>query len=232
MERMAAINAGDPFASLGVPKSASPQEIQQAYVMAAKAFHPDRLPADFAELRELAQKVFAAITDAHRTLSDPEKRRAAEKGGPSRAEEENKVQNALNAANNYAKAEHFLKRGDNAEALKFARLAADGDPERGEHHALLGWLESMLPDKTAVISGLKKVEHALKIDPESDRALYYRGAILKRLGKQEEAMRDFRRAATINPQNIEAQREIRLHGMRSEKPAAPGGLFSRWFGKK
>lgn len=233
VERMATLQTGNPFAILGVPRGASPQEVQAAYLEAAKLFHPDRLPPELAELRDIAAKVFTAVTEAHKQLSDPDRRRALDRNEPSKQEEEAKVQRALAAANNFAKAEHFLKRGDNAEAAKYARLAADGDPERSEHIALVGWLESMGPDKNAARDALATMNVALKMDPDSDRALYYRGAILKRLGREDDAIKDFRRAATINPQNIEAVREIRLHGMRNtEKPGGGSGLFSRWFGKK
>lgn len=233
-ERLALVAGGDVFAILGVAKTATPQEVQAAYVAAAKVFHPDRLPPELAELRPAADKVFAAITEAHKIISDPEKRRLYESGGGQhRKEDEEKVQRALHAANNFAKAEHYLKRGDNKEAIKYAKLAAEGDPERGEHLALHGWLESMTESPQALQLGLSRIEASLKIDPDSDRSLYYRGAILKRMGKVDDAIKDFRRAATINPQNVDAVREIRLHGMRSEKSGASGGgLFSRWFGKK
>jgi curved DNA-binding protein CbpA len=229
-ERLAVIETGDLFAILGVSTTASPQEAQAAFMQAAKLFHPDKLTPDCAELRPLTERVFAAIADAHRILSDPERRKAWEKGGGAKKrEEQDKVQQALAAASHYEKAEHYLKRGENAEALKHARLAAEGDPERGEYLALHGWLESMGPEKDAPLAGLARIDRSLRLDPNADRALYYRGAILKRLGRVDEAAQAFRRAVTANPQNVDAAREVRLHEMRSD---GGGGLLSRWFGKK
>jgi curved DNA-binding protein CbpA len=80
---MATLQTGNPFAILGVPRGASPQEVQAAYLEAAKLFHPDRLPPELAELRELAAKVFTAVTEAHKQLSDPDRRRALDRTEPS-----------------------------------------------------------------------------------------------------------------------------------------------------
>lgn len=227
-ERAQLLATHDPYQILGVPKQASPQEIQGAFIKAAKVFHPDRLPEGLSDLRLAADRVFSAINDAYKLLTDPQRRAAYDQGGTQGPKDEAaEVARVLGAATNFAKAEHFLKRGETARALEHAKLAADADDERGEYLALVGWLDSMGSSKTAARDALAMVNRALKLDPDSDRALYYRGAILKRLGKDEEAMKDFRRAATLNPQNLEAVREIRLHGMRNEEK----GLFSRWFKK-
>ena len=122
--------------------------------------------------------------------------------------------------------------GDQRLGRAFPAAAADADPERGEYLALVGWLESMGSAKNAARDALAILNRALAIDADDDRALYYRGAIYKRLGREDDAIKDFRRAVTLNPQNVDAVREVRLHGMRSEKSAPQGGLFSRWFGKK
>ncbi len=231
-QRAAALETKDPYQILGVPRSASPADIQAAFLRAAKLFHPDRLSPELADLRETAEKVFAAITDAQKLLADADRRRAFDTGGPPK-DDAAEVARVLGAATNFAKAEHFLKRNEVGKALEHARLAVDADPERGEYLALVGWLESMGTAKNAARDALAILNRALAIDGGDDRALYYRGAILKRLGREDDAIKDFRRAVTLNPQNVDAVRELRLHGMRNEKNAPPsGGLFSRWFGKK
>ena len=228
-ERAALLATHDPYQILGVPRKASAQEIQGAFIRAAKVYHPDRLPEGMADLRVLADRVFSAINDAYKLLTDAPRRAAYDQSGDTGPKDEAaEVARVLGAATNFAKAEHFLKRGETARALEHAKLAADADDDRGEYLALVGWLESMGSSTTAARDALALVNRALKLDPDSDRALYYRGAILKRLGKDDDAMKDFRRAATLNPQNLEAVREIRLHGMRS---SGEKGLFSRWFKK-
>ena len=62
---------------LGVPRSASQEEIKRAYRGLARRFHPDLNPgAD-----EVAQR-FKDITQAYETLSDPEMRGRYDRLGP------------------------------------------------------------------------------------------------------------------------------------------------------
>lgn len=62
----------DYYTTLGVPRSASADEIKRAYRRLAKEWHPDRHPA--ARRAQVEQK-FKAIAEAHEVLSDPEKRK-------------------------------------------------------------------------------------------------------------------------------------------------------------
>ena len=56
--------------------------------------------------------------------------------------------------------------------------------------------------------------------PMSDRARFFRGTVRKLLGRIREAVEDFRAAVEMNPKNVEAARELRLHTMRSIPPGA------------
>jgi tetratricopeptide (TPR) repeat protein len=57
--------------------------------------------------------------------------------------------------------------------------------------------------------------------------------LLQRAGRQGEALEYFRKVLALNPQNVDAAREVRLAQMREEKKAAaPAGLFGRLFRKK
>ncbi|MBM4344954.1 MAG: J domain-containing protein [Deltaproteobacteria bacterium] len=68
-------NNADYFGILGLAKDAGPNEVREAYFRHAKVVHPD-LPAfiNNPKLREQATRAFQAITLAHATLADPNKR--------------------------------------------------------------------------------------------------------------------------------------------------------------
>ena len=57
----------------------------------------------------------------------------------------------------------------------------------------------------------------------------YRGRVLKLLGKLEEAIRDFSVVASMDDQNLEAVREVRLHRAREEQKASASGFFGALF---
>jgi DnaJ-class molecular chaperone len=57
------------YTVLGLPETASPEEVQETYRRLVKAYHPDRSGADTAG-------AFRAVQEAWETLGNPERRRA------------------------------------------------------------------------------------------------------------------------------------------------------------
>ena len=66
--------ADDPYSVLGVPRTASDDEIRRAYLKLVKELHPDVNPAKTAHER------FKKVTSANDILGDAEKRRAFDRG--------------------------------------------------------------------------------------------------------------------------------------------------------
>src|SRR3712207_6207947 len=67
----------DYYKVLGVDKKASADDIKKAYRKLARQYHPDRNPGD-----AKAEERFKEISEAHDVLSDPDKRKKYDRGGP------------------------------------------------------------------------------------------------------------------------------------------------------
>jgi curved DNA-binding protein CbpA len=219
---------GSHYELLGVPTDATSSVIQNAFFGLAKKWHPDRLRPEMAELKEQATRLFARISEASQVLSDPASRRAYDEtltrgDTPDEAEQ---VQKVLRATTAFQKAEVLLKRGNLALAEREALTAFENDPSQADHLALHIWIQAQKPE--ADVGALtQQLERAVRSEPNNLRVRWYRGQLLKRLGRAREAVSDFRFIAERDPRHTDAQREVRLYAMRrgnrppSDPPKSP-----------
>ncbi len=248
--------SADYYELLGVAPDAVPSVIQGSFFQLAKKWHPDRLGPDLADVRDLATKVFARMSEAHQILSDATRRKEYDelrKEGGGGAEEQEQVQRVLRAATAYQKAEVLMRRNNVIGALEEARKAVELDPSQADYIALLAWVEATQLNAN-LEEILARIEKAQRLEPNNTRIRWYRGSILKRMGKNGKAIGDFRFIVENDPRHVDAQREIRLYEMRkaemrrsgqkspsdppgtassslppsSNKPAE-GGRFGKWF---
>ncbi|HEX7452780.1 MAG TPA: DnaJ domain-containing protein, partial [Polyangiaceae bacterium] len=256
----AARGGADYYELLGVAPDATPSVIQACFFQLAKKWHPDRLGPDLADVRDLATKVFARMSEAHQILSDPARRAEYDelrKDGGGSAEEQEQVQRVIRAATAFQKAEVLMRRNNSAAALEEARRALELDPSQADYIALLAWVESTLLNAN-LDEILARIEKAQRLEPNNTRIRWYRGSILKRMGKNGKAIGDFRFIVENDPRHVDAQREIRLYDMRkaemrrtgqkspsdrpsgqpaastslppsSGKPTEGAGRFGKWF---
>jgi curved DNA-binding protein CbpA len=228
IERASLIDRTDYFQMLDLARDATKEQIDAAYFALAKRWHPDRLPPELARVKDSCARVFARMSEAHATLGDEEKRKRYMRllaDGSGSPETQETVAKVVEAATNFQKAEVLFKRGDPAQAEAFARKAVEADPTQADYHAFLAWLialkpESQSPEKTAECIAL--LTKATGISAKCERAFFWRGMLYKRTGKNDLALADFRRAAELNPRNIDAAREVRLHQMRTGQAVTAG----------
>ncbi|HKY35061.1 MAG TPA: DnaJ domain-containing protein [Polyangiaceae bacterium] len=229
LEGLLARLGGTHYQALGVAPDAPTQAIQNAFFGLAKRWHPDRLKSELSDLKDQATRVFTRLNEASQVLSDPERRRAYDQSlvtgdTPDEAEQ---VQKVLKATNAFQKAEVLLKRGNLAAAEKEALLAFQNDPTQANHVALHVWIQAQKPG-AKMPDLMVQLDKAAKTEPNNLRVRWYRGQLLKRLGREREAVHDFRFIVERDARHTDAQREVRLYAMRhggrpSSAPPAPPG---------
>jgi tetratricopeptide (TPR) repeat protein len=215
LQAISARLAGSHYELLGVPPDATASIIQNAFFGLAKKWHPDRLRPDMADLRDQVTRLFARISEASQVLSDAASRRTYDQTlvtGDS-VDEAEQVQRVLKATTAFQKAEVLLKRGNLVLAEKEAQIAFENDPSQADHIALHVWIQAQKP--SADLTDLAvKLEKAAKAEPNNLRVRWYRGQLLKRLGRNREALHDFRFIVERDPRHTDAHREVRLYAMR------------------
>jgi tetratricopeptide (TPR) repeat protein len=83
---------------------------------------------------------------------------------------------------------------------------------------------------------IAEADEGLKLDPKHERSNFCKALALKRLGRDNEALRYFRAAVEANPGNVEAAREVHLSEVRKQredkKTPTESGILSKLFKKK
>ena len=220
VERARTIDRADYFTMLELARDATREDAEASFFALAKKWHPDRLPSELDPVRDACSRVFGRMSEAHATLTDAEKRTRYMKllaDGSGSPEMQETVAKVIEAATDFQKAEICFKRNDYAQAETLCRKALKADATQPDYHAMLAWLisikpESQTPEKAAEC--IQTLDRAISMNDRCEKAYLWRGMLNKRVGRLEAAVRDFRRAVEINPHNIDAAREVRLHNMR------------------
>jgi len=241
---------------LELARDATQDEVETSFLELAKTWHPDRLPPELWPLRDSCSRVFARMSEARATLTD-EEQRARYMGlladGSGSPEMQETVAKVVEAATNFQKAEVCFKRNDYAQAESLCRKAVEADATQPDYLALLAWLVALKPENQSperTRDAIQMLDRAIALSSKCEKAHFWRGMLNKRVGKADAAYRDFKRVVEMNPRNIDAAREVRLHrmrgGRRSDPPAGAAransetpkaaddgktGLFGRLFKK-
>ena len=233
IERADQITSQDYFQMLGVDRDATTEQLQKAFFALAKVWHPDRLPPALVDVKEACSKVFTHLTEAHATLTDPTKRQdymTLLRDGGATPDDQAKIQAILEAATEFQKAEILLKRSmSDPQAYDIVKRCVLLDGEQADYLATLAWLDAQKPEWLSREKTLEKclvLERCIQKNSNCERAYFYRGLLYKRAGEASKAMKDFKKAAELNPRNLDAMREVRLHNMRGGASRPPSATVS------
>jgi CheY-like chemotaxis protein/tetratricopeptide (TPR) repeat protein len=210
------------FEILGITPSAPASEVEKAYVTLAEDTHPDRYSGSSEAVRKVAEEVFAHITRAYETLGDPRRRGEYvldQRREQREAAKEEAGRRALEAANQFQRGEALLKSRAYEDALVHFGQALELDPQEGDYHTHYGWtLHLCHPSNAPMIEeAMEHVRRGLKLASHGDRAYLYMGRLFRAIGKPAAAEKMFTRAVQIQPDCVEALRELRLINLRRER---------------
>lgn len=212
----------DHFELLGVPRSATDEQVQAAFVSLARVLHPD-LPALRGEHRDDATRAFQALTRARLTLSDPERRYEYIQTLPDEPVDARPLEpNPELARIQMHRARQLLQRRDWASAEIILRQADAlfGEPFDSECRSELAWAlyNNRANDE------LRRAEEARQlldevIEARNDAAAvaqahYYMAIWCKLEGEVPKVKLHLDKCLAINDKHVEAQRELRLFERR------------------
>jgi tetratricopeptide (TPR) repeat protein len=202
----------DPFLVLGVDKLISDGGLKRAYIKVVKANHPDTYAyADDPEVKWLANEIFTEIQKAYTNIAK------LREGKP--IEEPQGIDETLQAEILFSKGTELLKARDYNNAIDSFKLCVKMSPD--ERLFVESYVKTLflrlqntgvgnpLEIKTAIREGLNRFSN-------SDTLWVIYGWVLKKEGSKK-ALEAFEKALEINKNNIDAQRELRLHQMREKK---------------
>ena len=212
----------DYFVVLEVDRNATDDDVRDSYAKLAKRTHPDRFSGASEALIHLAEEVFGYIAQAYETIGDREKRLKylRQQQGQDKEQQELEVgQRALQAELEFQKGATALASGAVDAALGHFSKAVDTYPEEGEYLAYFGWarylVETDEPDRIG--RAISVIEKGRKLAPEREKPYLFLGRLCQAKGREDVAEKMFMRAVQLDPDSLEALRELRLINMRREK---------------
>lgn len=198
------------FEVLGVPETASGADVKRAYFQYAKWFHPDTAQGAPAEVGKLKAEIFARISEANGVLADDKSRQGY-------LEELKAGLDKMDASKIFASEELFqkacvlLRARKYLEALKGFNEAVALYDKEGEYYIWRGWTKFLAAadKKAAKADVLAEIDKGFGMSPRCALGPYFKGQIHKLLGDGVTAQKYFKETLAIDPNHLEAQREVR-----------------------
>ncbi len=219
----------DHYQRIGVPRNADPAAIRKAYTSAAAKWHPDRFTQhDLGDHAPKLQRVFALITESHTVLSNAARREQYDAELNLGASGNGRKVNAIDvfeADRLFRVGQKLLEGGKAKAALENFDQACRLNPDSGVFRAfrLFAEFQTLSRDQKGVLTDKKRASELKKLIVESsetvekfDMGYVFQGFILMEEGDEKNARKMFMMASSINPKNVQAQRQLRLMNMRMD----------------
>lgn len=206
------------FEVLAVDRDATQGDVDTAYEVRARDFHPDHFRSRPEAVRVVAERIFERLEEAHAVLSDATARRRyvaqLERGKPEAGEEAA----AAPGESPQVAAERIYFQGvahlrarryrDAAEAFRQATALA---PAQASYRSALGWAiyRQSPADAKAVAAGLAELLRAVETDAKSPWAKLSLGRFYAETGMPDEAIHIFEEVMETNPGLSDIEEEIR-----------------------
>ena len=219
------------FEMFGLTEDADAAEIRTAYGECARRVHPDRYQTSSGSVRMLAEQAFEILSEANETLLDPKRRTAYTlelRKGERMAAERAKNERVIAAEIEFQKGDSNLRGRNYETALKRFGKALELNSAEGEYHAHYGWCLFLCHQDSEVMleEAIEHVRRGAKLARDREKPYLFLGRLYKVMGQTRTAEKMFARAARIQPDCVDALRELRLISMRREKKKT---LLSRFF---
>ena len=212
----------DYYDLLRVGTEATSEEIKDAYYALIKKFHPDANSGFPEDIKIKSEHIFTKVTKAYEILLDEQKRLEYDE-----RDELNKLKDKANSIYEaeliYTEGEMLLRQRNYKEAEKKFFNAIELNPDESVYVGTYSWAKYLAaPDKDRVLDDVKKeLNRAIEMDPSVEQNYYFLGSVYKFSENFARAEKNFRKAVEIDPNYIEAKRELRLIQNRKNQKGKP-----------
>jgi CheY-like chemotaxis protein len=226
------LRSENPWQALGVSTDASDDVIRATYAELAKRTHPDRYAGAGDTTRKLAEELFAHASKAYDAIRDAAARaawHAQRKQQELDAAAREESERAVHAEREFVRGEGLLRARRPAEALAAFRSAVEAYPEECDYHVYLGWAHyQTAPDAPGRIDeAIKHVMRGRKLAPDRRTPYLFLARLCQAAGQIDNAEKMYARTIQLDPDCVEAQRELRLVRMRQDKAKGIVGRILR-----
>lgn len=200
------IHSRSHYEALGVDPDAAPGAIEAGYKQKLEELSTDRYRGALQEEEEdKLIELNLIIEQAHAVLSDPAQRASYDETLARARAEVEPTTDAYGAELFYQEGHALLKQHDLAGAVAAFRRATQENPDQPDYHAYLGWALFLSKGRGAggAEAARPHLEHALRISPESVRALEFAGWVERDAGASARALGLLSRALKLGPPRLD-----------------------------